>query len=279
MMSKALVNRIIPFSSVDGPGNRLVVFFQGCNFNCLYCHNPETINICNSCGRCLEACHAGALANTGGKLSWDPGACIKCDACLGACDRKSSPKAVYMTVDDIMKKINKVRPFISGITVSGGECTLKKDFLVDLIDRAHESGLTVFLDTNGSIDFSAEEKLTALMDKVMLDIKSLEEEEHIRLTGMSNAAVLKNAEYLAALDKLYEIRTVIVPEMLDNGRNVDGISKLIAGLDPDIRYKLISFRPLGVVEEMRSIPVPSDVMMQELKKVAENNGCHNVLIV
>jgi pyruvate-formate lyase-activating enzyme len=135
------------------------------------------------------------------------------------------------------------------------------------------------LDTNGSIDFSAEEKLTASMDKVMLDIKSLEEEEHIRLTGMSNATVLKNAEYLAGVGKLYEIRTVIVPELLDNGRNVDGISKLIARMDPDIRYKLISFRPVGVVEEMRSIPVPSDVMMQELKKVAENNGCHNVLIV
>ncbi|HWQ29886.1 MAG TPA: YjjW family glycine radical enzyme activase [Negativicutes bacterium] len=278
-MSEALVNRIIPFSSVDGPGNRLVVFFQGCNFNCLYCHNPETINICSSCGRCLAACPAGALASTDGKLAWDPAVCVKCDACLAACDRKSSPKAVYMTVENIMKKINRVRPFISGITVSGGECTLEKDFLVELIDRAHESGLTVFLDTNGSIDFSSEEKLTASMDKVMLDIKSLDEEEHIRLTGVSNAIVLKNAEYLVGLNKLYEIRTVIVPELLDNSRNVDGISKLIARLDPDIRYKLISFRPVGVVEAMRSIPVPSDVMMQELKKMAESNGCHNVLIV
>ncbi|MGE5679072.1 MAG: YjjW family glycine radical enzyme activase [Pseudomonadota bacterium] len=278
-MNKALVNRIIPFSSVDGPGNRLVVFFQGCNFNCLYCHNPETINICSSCGRCLKACSAGALGSADGKLAWDPVACIKCDACLAACDRKSSPKAVYMTVDDIMKKVNKVRPFISGITVSGGECTLQKDFLVELIDKAHEAGLTVFLDTNGSVDFSAEEKLTASMDKVMLDIKSLDEEEHIRLTGKTNAVVLKNAEYLAGLDKLYEIRTVIVPELLDNGRNVDGVSKLIARLNPDIRYKLISFRPVGVVKSMRNIPVPSNGMMQELKKTAESNGCSNVIIV
>ena len=36
------VNKIIPFSSVDGPGNRTAVFVQGCNFNCHYCHNPET---------------------------------------------------------------------------------------------------------------------------------------------------------------------------------------------------------------------------------------------
>jgi len=43
-MIKGLVNRIIPFSSVDGPGNRTAIFLQGCNFNCSYCHNPETIN-------------------------------------------------------------------------------------------------------------------------------------------------------------------------------------------------------------------------------------------
>ncbi|PWX63734.1 glycine radical enzyme activase, partial [Clostridium perfringens] len=52
----ALINKIIPFSCVDGPGNRMVIFFQGCNFKCLYCHNPETINKCISCGKCVENC-------------------------------------------------------------------------------------------------------------------------------------------------------------------------------------------------------------------------------
>ena len=37
------LHRIIPFSNVEGLGNRTSIFLQGCKLNCLYCHNPETI--------------------------------------------------------------------------------------------------------------------------------------------------------------------------------------------------------------------------------------------
>ena len=57
----APVNKIISFSAVDGFGNRTAIFLQGCNQNCLYCHNPETIQHCKACGACVAACPAGAL--------------------------------------------------------------------------------------------------------------------------------------------------------------------------------------------------------------------------
>lgn len=41
-MIKGRIHSIETMGLVDGPGIRVVVFFQGCALRCLYCHNPDT---------------------------------------------------------------------------------------------------------------------------------------------------------------------------------------------------------------------------------------------
>jgi YjjW family glycine radical enzyme activase len=127
-MQTAIINKIIPFSAVDGPGNRTVIFFQGCNFNCQYCHNPETIGHCIKCGLCINKCPVQALSFKDNQIIWNKEICINCDQCFKNCHQSSSPKVNKFTVSDVLKIIDRYRPFLSGITVSGGECTLQASF-------------------------------------------------------------------------------------------------------------------------------------------------------
>ena len=276
---KALVNKILPFSSVDGPGNRTIIFFQGCNFDCLYCHNPETINICNNCGLCINLCNYNCLSLESNTIKYDKYNCKNCDYCLKGCKSNSSPKVMKKNVDELLNEVLKYKSFITGITVSGGECTLQRDFLVELFKEIKKTGLSIFVDSNGSYDFSSDEEFTNLIDSVMLDIKSFDSKEHKMLTGMNNEIVLKNAKYLGYIGKLYEVRTVIVPDILDNEYNVDNISKLITSIDSNIRYKIIKYRPIGVREGKVNSTSPSNEYMYKLKDIAIKNGCRDILIV
>lgn len=236
-MIKGIINKILPFSSVDGPGNRTGIFMQGCNFNCAYCHNPETIEIGHS------------------KVT------------------------LSMTVEEVINEIIKTKSFISGVTVSGGECTLQHEFLTALFKEIKKIDLSTFIDTNGSLPFYKYPELVQVMDMAMVDVKAFDSREHIRLTSKDNDIVLKNVRYLAEINKLYEVRTVIVPGILDNRNTVDMTSKLLASLNPQIRYKLIKYRGLGVRSELIKSYTPSEKMMKELMYIAKVNGCRNVVLV
>lgn len=277
-VNKAPVNKIIPFSCVDGPGNRTAVFLQGCNINCLYCHNPETINVCCACGKCIDACPTNALSIDNGLVKYDSAKCCHCDTCIKLCEHDSSPKIQNMTALETMQKIEEYLPFIDGITVSGGECTLRSEYICDLFELVQKRGKTTFVDTNGTLPIKNNKRLLDCMDKAMVDFKAAGCEEHVMLTGSENKHVIENIKTLADMDKLFEIRTVVVPGLLDNEKIVDMGSKLIAPYK-NVRYKLIKFRPFGVREGNIKDTVITEDMMQHLSEVAKKNRVDDIVII
>ena len=275
MPERGLVNRIIPFSYVDGPGNRSAIFFQGCDFRCRYCHNPETQNLCIACGACVSVCPVQALSMKDGKVVLDSAVCVGCDACIQTCRNYSSPKVRRMTAEEILEEIGSSLPFIEGITVSGGECTRYHTFIAELFRKAHSLGKTCFVDTNGQTDFRQMPELAAEMNMAMLDVKAFDSDYHRMLTGCGNDAVLQNLSYLAEIGKLYEVRTVIVPGYLDNEDTVRQVSRILAQR-PQIRYKLIQYRPWGVRPSMDVEP-PTAAYMEKLATLARASGVEKVV--
>lgn len=200
----------ISFSNVDGPGNRFVVFLQGCNFDCVACHNPQTI--------------PGHQPLAG----FDPH---------------------HLGVDDLLDRIRAAAPFIRGITASGGEATQQPAFLHALFAAVKAdpglARLTCFVDSNGATDQSVWDALAPVMDGAMIDLKCLDPDIHLEMTGQPNGEVLASIEHLQQLGLLYEVRLLILAGINDDPGLLRRTAEWLAGVDPQMRIKVIGFRAHG----------------------------------
>ncbi|MEI6844593.1 MAG: radical SAM protein [Actinomycetes bacterium] len=215
----AQVADVIQFSWVDGPGNRFVLFLQGCNFNCLACHNPQTIPL-------------------------------------------QTPRAKDYSVEEVLTKIRESLPYITGVTVSGGEATVQHEFLFDLFAAIKAAPdlkqLTTFIDSNGNAEKHIWEVLLPVTDGVMLDLKVLDNERHIALTTQSNTAVLETIKYLASRGKLYEVRLLLIPGQNDSDEELRKTAQWLLRADPSVRVKINAFMSHGVRASARTWAEVSD---------------------
>lgn len=250
-MIKAPVNNIIPFSNVDGPGNRCAIFFQSCPLRCLYCHNPETIHMCTHCGNCVITCPTHALSIVDQKVSWKKELCVNCDTCIHVCPHLASPKIQEMSVQELVQEVVKRKAFIRGITVSGGECMNQASFLLPFFKEIKKLGLSILIDSNGYYDFKEFSELLDICDGVMLDVKAVDAQFHFNICHTKNDVILKNLDYLLDSGKLEEVRTVLLPHQKD--RNIETIRYVVQHIQNRCRYKLLAYRPYGVRAEGLSV--------------------------
>ncbi|WP_353894134.1 radical SAM protein [Proteinivorax hydrogeniformans] len=236
-MNSLYVNKIIDFSFVDGPGNRLAIFLQGCNLNCGYCHNPETIP-----------------------------------------DAKVNSYTVQQLYDYIAKR----KDFITGITVSGGECTLQWQALIELFSLLkRETALTIFIDSNGNIDSEGLSYLLPLTDAFMLDIKAIDDDVHHQITKTSNEVILETVRAVHKQNKLYELRYVLIPGINDSVDDLKKLANFVLSLGDHPPLVLIPYRNHGVKGHFKSIPsmekkqynyAKETLSSQGLKKIIEKNN-------
>lgn len=206
---KGYIHSIESFGSVDGPGIRFVVFTQGCPMRCLYCHNPDTWAL-----------------NLGKQMS----------------------------VDEILKAYEKNSSFYKngGLTVSGGEPLVQIDFLIELFEAAKEKNIHTCLDTSGIIYNENNPNLVAKFDRlmkvtdlVMLDIKHIDSEEHLKLTKQPNTQILKFVRYLDSKDVDIWIRHVVVPTITDNEKYLFELGYFIGDLKNLKALDVLPYHTMG----------------------------------
>ena len=94
--------------------------------------------------------------------------------------------------------------------------------------------------------------------------------------------VIETAIKLAEARKLEEIRTVVVPDYLNNEETVDQITRVLSLYleKMQIRYRISAYRPFGVREPYRSeFRVPTHEELERLAEIARNNGFSNLVLI
>lgn len=293
----ALIGNIQKFSTQDGPGIRTTVFLKGCPLVCAWCHNPEMIDPkqqmiispsrCIKCMACTEVCPEGGITVSEDGPSIDFKACRACGHCKKECFAKAiTTVATEMTVDEVMVKVLQDKDFYEdsggGVTISGGELLLHYEFSKELIHECCKEGISICLDTSG---FGDMEQLLDLASKpnvvhILYDIKHMNDEKHIKLTGVSNGLILANLRALAADEntrKKVWIRMPLIKDINDSDEEIYAAADLMCELGIN-KVSLLGYHEMGIAKarntgaEYTRFEAPPKERLEEIKKYFVNRG-------
>jgi pyruvate formate lyase activating enzyme len=265
-MTHGLIFDIKKYSIHDGPGIRTTVFFKGCPLSCWWCHNPESQspqrevmlydNRCIRCGACVDACPQHAVTWRDGEPITDRVVCERCGACLPVC--YSDGREIVgreMSVDQVMREIESDRAFYDqsrgGVTFSGGEPLLQRDFLLALLQACRGRELHTAVDTSGFASWDTLDRVRACADLFLYDLKLIDDERHREFTGVSNQPILRNLHSLSALNHAIVIRVPVVPGLNDDVDSIRALAEFVAALPNRHPIELLPYHHIAVDKYLR----------------------------
>ncbi|MBR4884389.1 MAG: glycyl-radical enzyme activating protein, partial [Lentisphaeria bacterium] len=166
-MTSARYIDIKRFAVHDGPGVRTTLFLKGCSLRCIWCHNPESrlaqpelalhYTKCSFCGECAAFCQCHQIS--GGRHEFDREGCRLCGNCEEICPAEALELfGKSITVGEAAERLLEDRIFYTGgggITLSGGEPLLQKNFCAELLCRMKQEGIHTAVDTCGNVPWEA----------------------------------------------------------------------------------------------------------------------------
>lgn len=300
---KGTIFDIRRFSTHDGEGIRTTLFLKGCPLSCVWCHNPEGIQIkkrvlhfpkkCIQCGICCQVSNDNGveLTKEGVKLhyrkkeNWE---LLIRECPTGALVWDSRE----VTVGEIVQEILKDQIFFKhggGITLSGGEPLLQHKFVLELLKKLKDRGVHTAIETALFVPEQILKDVLPYLDFMYIDLKLFERSEHIKYTKVSNDLIKSNIKFLLQSEKKENIivRTPMIPGITDTVQNISSISQFISSIYKDVRYELLNYNPLAkskyhLIDKTYYFKEnPSKYSKTEMKffaNVARENGVHNIIL-
>jgi len=154
-------------------------------------------------------------------------------------------RSVGHMIQDIRTYIPFMKASGGGVTVSGGEPLLQPAFVAGIFEECHKLGIHTALDSNGYGTPEAVRPVLAHTDLVLLDLKQLNPERHVALTGVEHAKTLAFAHLVADLGIRTWIRYVVVPGWSDAPEDVEALADFVTSLPAVEKVDLLPYHLLG----------------------------------
>ena len=167
---------------------------------------------------------------------------LRCVVFLSGCNLRCgfchNPETLYKKGKEtdsaeLLGRLLRYKAYIKkgGVTLSGGEPFLQKDFVIEMCRLLREEGLNVCVETNGHI---ADGDIIAAADSFIVDVKNQESFDREAYEGFIDLAV--------AFNKPIKLTNVIVPTVNDTEEKLAEI-KSLADRIPESLFKGVKFLP------------------------------------
>ena len=185
------------------------------------------------------------------------------------------------TAEEILEMFNKYRKICSGgITISGGEPLMQRDFLSELVHLFRAEGIHTAIDTAGSVLLNDSMQLVADTDLFILDIKHSNTEKYHKLTGGDLNITLSNAKLLSDSGKKMWIRYVLVPGITDDIEDIKKEAEIIAELNGVEKVVVLPYSTLGrekwkklnYTYQLENVEPPTKELIEMTKKIFRDAG-------
>lgn len=264
---KGLVFDVQKFAIHDGGGIRTLIFLKGCPLHCLWCSNPESLatkpeiivvaNKCIGCNKCLEVCPVDALHYGGDDgdrgLMIDRERCTLCGQCAKHCYAGAiNILGRYLSVPELLQIVERDRQFYDesrgGVTFSGGEPLAQPEFLSAALKELHQQGIHTAIETSSFQVWQTYAEVLEHVDLVLTDIKHMDDDQHKKLTGVSNKPILDNLCRISELGIPLKIRLPLIPGMNDSAENLEATADFVQQLSNVQSLDILPYHRLGEIK-------------------------------